>query len=127
METNSCLPCVISVMTVGSVRLLYNISWKCRQLAAEQLLPGQTEWSSRAGGTVRTIHHSTNHSCRATLSQPSKAGHSAGLARPNDNASFLCVILTPSSFSLLKGVKKIKVGIGTFLCGTELGCKSPGV
>jgi hypothetical protein len=33
-------PCVNSVMTVGWVHLLYNSSWKCNNLAAEQLLSG---------------------------------------------------------------------------------------
>jgi hypothetical protein len=42
---------MISVMTVGSVYLLYKSSWNRHQLAAEQLLPGQME-QSPAGQAV---------------------------------------------------------------------------
>jgi hypothetical protein len=60
------------VMTVGCVNLLYNSSWKCHQLAAEQLLPGQTVYSL-AAMVIRTIHHSSDENesgrtpCKASL------------------------------------------------------------
>jgi hypothetical protein len=57
------LLCVISVVTIVCVLLLYNSSWKCHKVAAEQLEPGQSIQA------VRTIHHSTNHTCRATLTK----------------------------------------------------------
>jgi hypothetical protein len=55
------LSCVISVVTIVCVLLPYHSSWKCHQLAAEQLKPGQSMQA------VQTIHHRTNHTCRVTL------------------------------------------------------------
>jgi hypothetical protein len=51
---------VISVMTVGCVHLQYNSSWKCHQLAAGQLLPGQTVQSGKAGGTDRPSQYKSH-------------------------------------------------------------------
>ncbi len=42
-------PCVNSVMTVGWLHWLYNNSWKCNNLAAEQFLPKKTIRSSIGG------------------------------------------------------------------------------
>ncbi len=42
-----------TVMTDGCVHLLYNSSWKFYQLAAGQLLPGQTVRYGKAGGMDR--------------------------------------------------------------------------
>jgi hypothetical protein len=50
-----CLPCVISVMSVGCVQLLYRRGWKCPKLAAEQPLSG------KAVRSIRAVRHSTNH------------------------------------------------------------------
>jgi hypothetical protein len=47
-------------MTVNSVHLLCNSSWKCHQHAAEQPLPGRMVRSGKTGG-IRTVHHSTKH------------------------------------------------------------------
>jgi hypothetical protein len=44
---------------IGCVNLLYSSSWKCHQLAAEQLLPGQTVYSL-AAKMIRIIHHSSD-------------------------------------------------------------------
>ncbi len=50
--------------------------------------PAQGRRYSPARQAVRTVHYSTNHSCRATLLQISKAGRRVGPAL-HDNASSL--------------------------------------
>ncbi len=53
-----------------SIVYIYFISsWNCQKLAAKQPLPGQTVW---------TVHHSKNHTFRATLLQLSWAGLHVG-------------------------------------------------
>jgi hypothetical protein len=52
------LPRVISVMT-GCEHLIYNSSWKCQQIAAEQLLTRQMVQSIRASGMDHKVHFFT--------------------------------------------------------------------
>ncbi len=55
-----CLSCVIFCMKIGSVHLLYKISWICHQLAAEQLTPGQAVRSGKSGGTNRPSQYKSH-------------------------------------------------------------------
>ncbi len=61
-----CLPGMISVMAVDCVHV-YTSRWKCHQHAAKLLLPRHWQTVQSGRQAVRTIHHSTNHTCRATL------------------------------------------------------------
>jgi hypothetical protein len=88
-----CLLFMISAMTVGSVHLLYNSSWKSHQLAAEQLLAGQRVLS------VMSVDANISSQCKSHLpdhSPPAKLGRAPCRASPlYDNASSL---LTPYFF-----------------------------
>ena len=80
-------------MTDGCVRLLYNGSWKFRQLAAGRLLSGQPVryvWKRQA---VWPVHHT----CRVTLLQPAR--RAAVLGQPSSLRP-LCFIRAESPRSL---------------------------
>jgi hypothetical protein len=67
-------------MTDGCVHLLYNSSWKFHQLAAGQLLSGQSG-TVRKRQAVRPGHHVQSHTCRVTLLQPAR--RAAVLGQPS--------------------------------------------
>ncbi len=76
-------------MTASSVYLLHNSSWKCHQLAAEQLLaeqllPGQTTrpGNGKAGGTA-TDRPSQNKSHLPGYCPPAKLGRTPWLGQPS--------------------------------------------
>jgi hypothetical protein len=62
-----------TVMTDGCVHLLHNSSWKFYQLAAGQLLPGQTVYGA-AGQAAWTVHHVQNHTLLGHSLPASQAG-----------------------------------------------------
>ncbi len=69
-----------AIMTNGCVPLLFNSSWKRYQLAAEQLLIGQTVWYGKAGGTAPSV---TVHITPAGSLSPSWAKQDAVQGQPS--------------------------------------------
>ncbi len=98
METQPCLPFVTAIMTGDCVRLLYCITTAGTAVSSQL---GSCCHQGRRYGTVRQavslVHHRTNHACRATLPQFSKAGRRVEPALYDYASSLVrCTGLDPS-------------------------------